>query len=114
MWDVAPVIGLRMSTADVVGLDCQFLDRPAVCLALVFDQGSAILGDRADKHGLASFRAPDQMIHDPMDSVFIALILDVDSMTTVNGNSHDRAVRSAAFLSSTATEMAWLPESENW
>src|SRR5262249_13687869 len=72
---------------DVVGLDRQLQDRPPLLSALVLDQLAAVPGNLADQHRLAALRAPDAVVDDEMDAVFVPLVLHtliVDNNATID------------------------------
>ncbi len=70
---------------DVIRLDRQFLDVPPVLGTLRLDQCPAVARDLAREDRLASLRTPDEVVDDKVDSMFVALILDVGSPPTING-----------------------------
>jgi hypothetical protein len=69
---------------DVVGLDCQFLDVPAVLGALGFDQLPAFLGDILHEDGLPPLGTPDQVVDDQVDLAFVSLIFHVDIVQSID------------------------------
>jgi hypothetical protein len=100
--------------ADVVGLDCQFLDVPAVLGAHGFDQLPASLGDILYKDGLPPLGTPDQVVDDHMDPVFVSLIFHVDIGESIDivdkcidGKRRVDTLAGETRLT-TATKLAWL------
>jgi len=59
---------------DVIGLNRQRDHMPSLCLALLFQQLLAAFFHVANKNGFTSLGAPDEMIQDQMDTVFISLV----------------------------------------
>jgi hypothetical protein len=60
---------------DMLGLKSKLKDEPALLSTFLFYELLAPLFDLADKNGLAAARAPDQMIDDEMNAMFISLIV---------------------------------------
>ena len=63
---------------DVIGLNRRLKNLPAFLGTLLFDRGLAILSNGDAQHGFAPLWAPDQMVDDKVDAVFISLIIHVD------------------------------------
>jgi hypothetical protein len=62
---------------DVIGLDSQRQKEPALFLALVLNEVLTAFFDLANKDRLAPTRTPDEMIHNQVHSMLIALIFKV-------------------------------------
>jgi hypothetical protein len=59
---------------NVVRLNCQLQDGPTLLFAFLLDQSSAVVGNRADEHGLAPLGRPHPMIDNQVQPVFVALV----------------------------------------
>ena len=73
---------------NVIGLHRQFQNRPALFLALTLDQFAALLRHVADKDRLPPFGAPDKVVDDKVDPVFVALVLH--TCIVDNNNVNDK------------------------
>jgi len=63
---------------DMVWLNSQFEDLPPLNTAFLPDDLFAIFCDRPLENWFSPFGAPDQVIENKMDSVFVSLIFHVD------------------------------------
>jgi hypothetical protein len=100
---------------DVVGLDGQLLNVPAMLSTFRLDQGPAVGRHLAREDRLAPLGAPDEVVDDQVDPMFVALILHVDIIRLINMvNKCIVAVKQRAEARvgetrlTTATEVAWL------
>ena len=59
----------------MIGLNRQFQNLPALLSTLLLDEGLAVFGDTAPKHGFAALGTPDQVVDDKVDAVFISLVI---------------------------------------
>ena len=74
----------------MIGLNRQRKNLPAFLGTLLLDKGLAILCNSATKHGFAALGAPDQVVDDKVDAVFIPLIVHVEIIAynnTLNNSS---------------------------
>jgi hypothetical protein len=62
---------------EVIGLYRQLQDLPILLSTLLLDEGVAVLGDTATKHGFTALGTPDQVVDDKGDAVFISLVIHV-------------------------------------
>jgi hypothetical protein len=69
---------------DVIGLNRQLFDAPPVPGALGFDQGFTVRGHLAGEDGLTTLRTPDEVVDDEVDAVFVALIIHVDAVSSID------------------------------
>jgi hypothetical protein len=60
---------------NVIRLDRQFNNMPTLLRAFLFDQFPAIGSDSAGENGFTPFGSPDQMIHNQVNAMLVALIL---------------------------------------
>src|SRR2546426_6689238 len=63
---------------DMIGLYRQLQHLPTLLSTLLLDEGLAVCGDTAPKHGFPALGTPDQVVDDKMDAVFISLVIHVD------------------------------------
>ena len=63
----------------MVRLNREFFDVPTMLGALALDKLPTVPGDIAGEHGLAPFRASEEMEHDELNPMFVSLIIHVDS-----------------------------------
>ena len=68
----------------MVGLDGQLLDGPSVLGALGLDERAAVPRHIPQEDGFPPLGAPDEVVDDQMDPVFVASIFHVDSMPTAD------------------------------
>lgn len=69
---------------EMVRLYCQIKDIPSLDQCLSADNPLAILGDGVFQDGLSPLRAPDKMINNHMDSMFVSLVFHVDYISRIN------------------------------
>lgn len=72
---------------NVVGLDSEFVNNPLLFGALLADKCVQVSANVPDQDFLAPLGAENQVVHDQVDSVFVALITracHVDSVPQVN------------------------------
>jgi hypothetical protein len=69
---------------DMIGLNRQFQNLPALLSTLLLDEGLAVFGDTAPKHGFAALGTPEQVVDDKVDAVFISLVIHVDMVPLNN------------------------------
>ncbi len=67
----------------MIGLDRKFQHIPSAFRAFVPDETFTIHGNLSRKHGLASPRAPNEVVHDEMDTVFVSLVLHSRSFVEI-------------------------------
>ncbi len=63
---------------DMIGLNRQLHNRPPTLSTFLFNEGTTVLRNGATQNGFASLGAPDQVVNDQVDAVFISLIFHVD------------------------------------
>ena len=68
----------------MIGLQLQGKDVPALLGALRPDQEVAVAGDGIHQHGLPALGAPDQVVHDQVDTVVLAPIFHVDNIPYID------------------------------
>lgn len=62
----------------MVGLDSELQDNPALLSAFLLDKRFASFGNFANKDAFAALWAPDEVVNDKVDAVFISDIFHVD------------------------------------
>ena len=62
----------------MIGLNGKFQNLPPSFSALLLDKSAALGGDVATQDGFTSLRAPDEMVDDEVNAVFVSLIVHVD------------------------------------
>ena len=65
----------------MIRLNRQFQDGPTLFDTFLFNKGVTLFGDLAPKHRFPALRAPDQVIHNQVDAVFISYIVHVEIIT---------------------------------
>jgi len=68
----------------MIGMDHQFQNFPPLLGTFLLDEGLAVFNDSASQHGFAALGAPDQMVDDKVDTVFISLVVHVDDHIRYN------------------------------
>lgn len=79
---------------DVVGLDGEAKNLPALLSAFLPDEGVALAAHGVDEHGLAALGAPDEVVDNEVDAVLVALVFERHS---VEGDAPPLCERAALF-----------------
>ena len=69
---------------DMIRLNRQLHNRPALLGTLLLDEQATVLGNRAAKDRFAPLGTPDEMVDDKVDTVFISLVFHVDTVSYNN------------------------------
>ena len=77
----------------VVRLDGQLKDCPALLAAFLREPMPAVFSDVSGEDRFSPLRTPNEVINDPMDPVFIALIFHVGSIRTDDKEINKRKER---------------------
>src|SRR5262245_45345966 len=68
----------------MVWLNRQFQDVPTFLSTLLLDKVLTVLGDTATKDGFAPLWAPDEVVNDKVDTVFISVIFHVENYSIID------------------------------
>lgn len=60
---------------DMIRLDCQCENGPALLFALDLEKFLTAIFELTSENGLSSLRAPDEMVDNQVDPVFVSLVL---------------------------------------
>jgi hypothetical protein len=63
----------------MIGLNCKLQNIPAMLGAFIADEVFTVLSNSSREHGFASPWAPDEVIYDQVDTVFVSLIFHSSS-----------------------------------
>jgi hypothetical protein len=97
---------------DMIRLNRQFQDCPTLFGTLLLNKGLAFFGDRSTQDGLAALRAPDKVVDNKVDAVFISCIFHVEIVSQFDAYFYksrllQRRLKPGKHLTTTI-QMVWL------